>query len=1247
MYLDPCTLGRIFRGNISTWNDPAIVSLNPDLPDLATMSQAIRIVHRNPRSSSTYALTNYLSKACPQEWNAVNPGSNITGAGPNNNRQVGTTTNWPDDTPGRWQTVENSQQMVEQIAAVPYSFGYVESGQGLLAGLQEVAISNANGTRLVSEDAEVASEAFINEQFPLSDLGNASWINVNPVFASPGNPNQWPMTLGTYFYVYQNLTFLQQSGGLLLQFLNYMLSDDVAAIMHEYGFVPLPSSIRKSIVNSLNTTLVIDSSVKWITELATTDIVGQGNFVFSKRRDSYLMNTMAGLTADNSDAKRTLMLGDAYQVHGSGSFVSAMMIRQAMQVLSGRARVPISMTYRAVGSIEAQAEFSDYRNMYKSYNHFKVADMPLDSATWTTLTSQPAAATTVAVLQLPIAVSALGIYYNKALPSASLTLNCALLARLYTADLSSWSDPDLVSLNKFSEFAAQTLLNHTVTVFAMAQPSGPTWALTGYLAKACGSAWPTGQRTSVSWASGVTTSYQGSPIVTPDDMLKAIAGTPNSIGYIPATLGSTSGLASAQFVVEGVSAPLRLSKANLTTVITQARATSSGLFSNVTADLMANVGLSLYGLSGTWPMPMVQYVYLYRNLSGYGYSGPLLRALVEYLLSPEGSQLASSAGLAPMPEPIQATMRTAVSLSILKTLTVVWGSEPAGTYDGSGSGLYTFSANRLSYEAQALSALQQDVAAVKGRLALALPVTLRVACTPGILGLTRLLQRDLQDMASTSVRILDEMLPAPNSVTALRAAITGSSAPTHLVVHPGPLLKAQWVDLARSAAIVQTPVAIRPVAVVYKGVAGLRLSACTLAKIIRGDVRFWDDASIQEDNPSVTLARGAISLLQGGADDADARAVLEYVLSAAPAGNCSATSGLKLPTTNLVPNEDIIARLAATENSYTALGFVAAAGLVSEAADGAGLQAVKLQSVATNTYVTPMQLASGYCPPAGCADAVSKVYMAAVEDIMANSLKVISSPNKLDALRAPLDYTGDWSEFSLLSACCGIAARTSADVYPIFRFDFLVGLADLTKFGDDGPAVRAAVEYATGAHIADRINGALGPYFVGLGERARAALAVPALAAMVTSPDQSPWTIVASSTEQAGAVNPAATIVISRAPSLSGVALPGAALYPYSTTVNTSSAGDIQVIAQQAALSAISDVRTDQDRLDLVYNIGVAALVLALVLSLTALVLAVIALAKIRSSTRTTGGCLTPATKYEAHTDAPGNVEMQVAGSRA
>ena len=57
--LDGPTLGKIFLGEVKTWDDPAIAKLNPKakLP-----KQAIAVVHRSDGSGTTFIFTNYLSK---------------------------------------------------------------------------------------------------------------------------------------------------------------------------------------------------------------------------------------------------------------------------------------------------------------------------------------------------------------------------------------------------------------------------------------------------------------------------------------------------------------------------------------------------------------------------------------------------------------------------------------------------------------------------------------------------------------------------------------------------------------------------------------------------------------------------------------------------------------------------------------------------------------------------------------------------------------------------------------------------------------------------------------------------------------------------------------------------------------------------------------------------------------------------------------------------------------------------------
>ncbi len=63
--LDASTLAKIFSGAIRTWNDPAIVALNPGaaLPDLA-----VTPVHRSTNSGTTENFTDYLATMASADW---------------------------------------------------------------------------------------------------------------------------------------------------------------------------------------------------------------------------------------------------------------------------------------------------------------------------------------------------------------------------------------------------------------------------------------------------------------------------------------------------------------------------------------------------------------------------------------------------------------------------------------------------------------------------------------------------------------------------------------------------------------------------------------------------------------------------------------------------------------------------------------------------------------------------------------------------------------------------------------------------------------------------------------------------------------------------------------------------------------------------------------------------------------------------------------------------------------------------
>ncbi|GLI63272.1 hypothetical protein VaNZ11_006177 [Volvox africanus] len=1219
LFLPPCTLAKIFRGAIDRWNDPEIVGNNSHIPDLAHVSEKINVVHRNNGSSSTYALTHYLSRACSSEWNNVTSSDNGTGNKPDQNRLVGVTTNWPVDEPERWTTGTNSQTMVEKIAANPHALGYVESGQGLMAGLKEVQILNARNTRLTSTNSEIASEDFIKSQFILNDLTSAKWTDVNPVYSNASS-NQWPMVLGTYFYVMANLTALNETGGLIKMFLTYMLSDEVANLLPDYNFIALPKGIRTDLTTLLNSTMTVAPSPDWRIESATTQtFAGQQDFVFSAKRDSYLMNTVSSLTSDSKEAKNTLKLGDAYQVHGSGSFVSALMIRHAMQILQSRARVPVSMTYRTVGSVEAQAELANYVNMYQSYNHFKVGDMPLDSSIWSTLNSTPGSPIG-AVLQLPFAISSLGLFHTKSFGRHSLALNCSLLARLYSGSLKSWNDTELIDLNHATSSNADQSASVDITVFAMAAPSGATYALTGYLAKSCNKIWTltSGPSVTITWPQNVKTSFQGVNITTPELMQAAISATPNSIGYLPTSLGYSSGLNEVLMDVPAAAATtsqqqqqmIRLASrdANLMDVVPQSNA---GIFSNVNVDLANVVKSELYGIPGTWPMPMVQYIYMFRNLSGYGYSGPLLRAFIEFLvpgnLTGEGSKLAIQSGLTPMPESVQKIVRDAVDAVTLKTLTVNWDTEDEGLADGdAGAALYTFSANRQSYDVYELEQLRSALEQVQLQLSYGLLTVVRVACTPDTFGYIRLLRADVQDMADSPIRILDEMGSVSAIVDVLSATLRGASGATSqqtalasstpLVVHPGPLTDAVWRNVALVAPVLQIPVSIRPVAIIYKGQPGLRLGLCTLAGIFSGNITYWNEKQIQDANPGLSLPRKQIQLLVTTTEGGDVGAVLRYIQSGSKGAGCEQYSNIRL-TSSAANTTDIATRLIEGGN-YSGLALVAASYLVIDGTTGAGLQAAALPSSKSGTFVTPLQapstLSNSSCSSSGCPDLVALEYTKAVDAVIK------------DLPGVPSDASGSWSAIPAIPL-------TQTDVYPVVRFDFLIVPADVSSFGSTSAAIQGIIKYAVHSAMGARIQAALAPYFSPLGPKAVKEVSEPAAAQLTVARGAGSWKIVSSSTDKVN--DTSSTLVLSRAPSVSDLALTGSILA--TSSVAESSALSLEVVqdeALKAAKQAVAEKQVNVDKLNLTYSIAVAALVLGLILSLLSLALALYAVALIRGS---------------------------------
>ena len=130
------TLAKIFQGQITKWNDPAIAALNggATLPDTA-----ITPIFRSDSSGTTDNFQKYLKASAPQAW-TKDAGSEFQG--------------------GAGEGAQKSAGVVQAVQATPGSIGYVEKGFAEQAGVPFAQIdSGAGAVELTDETAGAAINA--------------------------------------------------------------------------------------------------------------------------------------------------------------------------------------------------------------------------------------------------------------------------------------------------------------------------------------------------------------------------------------------------------------------------------------------------------------------------------------------------------------------------------------------------------------------------------------------------------------------------------------------------------------------------------------------------------------------------------------------------------------------------------------------------------------------------------------------------------------------------------------------------------------------------------------------------------------------------------------------------------------------------------------------------------------------------------------------------------------------------------
>jgi len=210
LHLTGPVLARIYLGQITKWNDPALTALNPgvNLPPAP-----ITVVHRSDGSGTTYIFSNYLSSVSPAWAAKVGTGKTLhwpTGAGADGNPGVATT-----------------------VYRTPWSIGYLEQSyaHGLL--LPSAAIRNQAAQYVLPTAGTIAAAA---AQKPAITPTDFSIVNEPGADSYPITGYSWALV-----YTHQPSQTKGQALVALLDWLTHAGQTYAAAT----SYVPLPAQIRQ------------------------------------------------------------------------------------------------------------------------------------------------------------------------------------------------------------------------------------------------------------------------------------------------------------------------------------------------------------------------------------------------------------------------------------------------------------------------------------------------------------------------------------------------------------------------------------------------------------------------------------------------------------------------------------------------------------------------------------------------------------------------------------------------------------------------------------------------------------------------------------------------------------------------------------------------------------------------------------------------------------------------------------------
>jgi phosphate transport system substrate-binding protein len=213
-------LSKIFKGTITTWNDPAILNLNKTLPaaQKAKLTGNISVIRRGTKSGTTQNLQAYLHTVADSSWPAADGNwAGVTGT-----------------------SAANSAALVDAVKSTAGSIGYADLSDTAGNSLTFVALANAKG-KFVKPSAKAGAK-FLAAQ---ADPGTNGIVSLDFKKKVTG---AYQLTIMTYLIAPKSATATSDTVRSFAQYAVNTCSNSPA-----YGYNSLKSGKKVAVYNRART----------------------------------------------------------------------------------------------------------------------------------------------------------------------------------------------------------------------------------------------------------------------------------------------------------------------------------------------------------------------------------------------------------------------------------------------------------------------------------------------------------------------------------------------------------------------------------------------------------------------------------------------------------------------------------------------------------------------------------------------------------------------------------------------------------------------------------------------------------------------------------------------------------------------------------------------------------------------------------------------------------------------------------